>query len=409
MINNDTRLTEILNLSNELNTIQDLDLLLERILFEARKVASADAGSIYIKNGDELIFSHVQNDTLQSRLAPGKKLIFSTFSVKINRNSISGYVADTGEILNIPDVYRIPDSAPYGFDSKYDELSGYETHSMITVPMKTPSGEVLGVLQIINSRDCDKNFCSFPGDDEPLIMHFANNASIVIQRARMTRALLLRMISMAELRDPRETGPHVNRVAAYSIELYEKWALNRGIDHDMINKNKDLLRMAAMLHDVGKVSISDLILKKPARFTDEEYEIMKSHTYAGARLFKDKQSAFDEVAAAVALTHHENWDGSGYPGHIDIETGAPIGKGPEGRASGLKGDEIPIFGRIVALADVYDALSSKRVYKNAWSEKDVLDEIRKDSGKKFDPELVDIFFESLDLMRSIQSRYPDTK
>lgn len=405
MINN-IRFNEILTLSNELNSIQDLDLLLERILFEARKVAGADAGSLYIRDGDELVFSHVQNDTLQSRLAPGKKMIYSTFRVKIDRNSISGYVADTGEILNIPDVYAIPESAPYGFDSSYDELSGYKTRSMITVPMKTPSGNVIGVLQIINSRVCEE-FCMFPEEDEPLIMHFANNASIVIQRARMTRTLLLRMISMAELRDPKETGAHVNRVAAYSIELYEKWAFHKGIPSDEINKNRDILRMAAMLHDVGKVAISDLILKKPARFTDEEYEIMKTHTYAGARLFGDKQSAFDEIASDVALTHHENWDGTGYPGLIDITTGEPLERGSDGRPRGLKGEEIPIFGRVVAIADVYDALSSKRVYKQAWSEEDVLSEIKKDSGKKFDPELVEIFLESADLMRSIKSRYPD--
>ena len=167
--------------------------------------------------------------------------------------------------------------------------------------------------------------------------------------------------------------------------------------------------MAAMLHDVGKVAISDLILKKPGRFTDEEFELMKTHTTHGARLFLHKHSEFDEIAAMVALRHHENWDGSGYPGHIDLETGEPVEKDSRGRALPLRGEEIPIFGRIVALADVYDALSSKRVYKNAWNEKDVLDEIKNQSGKKFDPELVDIFFDSLDMMRSILLRYPDSE
>jgi response regulator RpfG family c-di-GMP phosphodiesterase len=144
---------------------------------------------------------------------------------------------------------------------------------------------------------------------------------MVLQRAQMTRALLLRMIQMAELRDPKETGAHVNRVASYSVEIYEKWARSRSIKENEIQKNRDILRMAAMLHDTGKVAISDLILKKPARFTNEEYEIMKTHTYLGAKLFQDRQSEFDEVAAEVALTHHENWDGTGYPGHVDVETG----------------------------------------------------------------------------------------
>ena len=236
-------------------------------------------------------------------------------------------------------------------------------------------------------------------------LHFANIASMILQRAQMTRALILRMISMAELRDPKETGPHVNRVAAYSVEIYEKWARARGLRTEEIDRKKDILRMAAMLHDVGKVAVSDLILKKPARFTPEEFEIMKTHTYQGARLFKFRESEFDEMSAEVALTHHENWDGTGYPGRIDVDTGEPLEKDSQGRPMPLRGEEIPIFGRIVALTDVFDALSSKRVYKEAWAQDDVLKEMRAMSGKKFDPELVEIFFESLDVIRNIAARY----
>jgi len=167
--------------------------------------------------------------------------------------------------------------------------------------------------------------------------------------------------------------------------------------------------MAAMLHDVGKIAISDMILKKPSRFNEDEYEIMKQHTFLGARLFLDSQSDFDEAAYEVALNHHERWDGKGYPGHIHIETGEPV-EGhitPEGKPLGKKGQEIPIFGRIVALADVYDALSSKRVYKEAWDESEVLTTIEKEAGLQFDPELVDIFFSRLNILRSIQERYQE--
>ncbi|HQQ51941.1 MAG TPA: HD domain-containing protein, partial [Spirochaetota bacterium] len=124
-------------------------------------------------------------------------------------------------------------------------------------------------------------------------------------------------------------------------------------------------------------------------------------------LFHDKQSLFDEIASIVALTHHENWDGTGYPGYIDIDSGQPLEKDKYGKAKPRKGEEIPIYGRIVALADVYDALSSKRVYKDAWDEDSVMSEIKALSGKKFDPELVDIFFESHDFLKSIKQRYPD--
>jgi HD-GYP domain-containing protein (c-di-GMP phosphodiesterase class II) len=225
----------------------------------------------------------------------------------------------------------------------------------------------------------------------------------------MTRAILLRMIRMAELRDPKETGAHVNRVGGYAVEIYEQWARRHKVDAKEMETTRDSLRMAAMLHDVGKVAISDLILKKPGRFNDDEYEVMKQHTVLGARLFGDAQSDFDEAASLVALTHHERWDGKGYPGYVDVNTGGPLKDYtlPDGNPRGKKGEEIPIFGRIVGLADVYDALSSARVYKEAWEESDVLAIIEKEAGHQFDPELVEIFFSSLNVLRSIQQRYKD--
>ena len=239
--------------------------------------------------------------------------------------------------------------------------------------------------------------------------HFAATAALALARAQMTRNIILRMISMAELRDPKETGPHVNRVAAYAVEIYETWAETKGLPEEEIERKKDSLRMAAMLHDVGKVAISDLILKKTDRLSPEEFAIMKSHTYLGARLFRNMQSDFEETAAQVALNHHEKWDGTGYPGHVDpfsIEVltanGAMAGNAPPKR-----GEEIPLYGRIVSVADVYDALNSRRSYKDPWDEGRVLEEIRRLSGKSFDPEVIEAFFDSLDTLKAIAKRYPD--
>jgi response regulator RpfG family c-di-GMP phosphodiesterase len=417
MLDIEQKLNDILKLSSELNSIQDLDLLLEKILFETRKVLNADAGSIQVRDGDYLVFSHVQTDSIQKKLPPGQKLIYSTFRTKISCDSISGCVAINGEVVNIPDVYKFQNTETYRFDPTYDQKSGYRTKSMITIPIKTNRNEILGVMQIINSRrtvvegkSIDDGFeyvGVFDELDEQLAIHFANAASLILQRAQMTRALILRMIGMAELRDPKETGPHVNRVATYSVEIYERWAKRRNMSNAEIEHNKDSFRMAAMLHDVGKVGISDLILKKPARLTAEEYEIMKCHTYIAARLFKNQQSEFDEMSVLVALNHHESWDGTGYPGHIDVETGKPLKTGNDGKPLPKKGEEIPIYGRIVALADVFDALSSKRVYKESWPQEDVVNEIRKESGRKFDPELVEIFLEIYDYLKSILHRYPE--
>ena len=409
MLSEKEKIDLITQISLDINEVKDIDLLLERILTHVRTFFNADAGSIYLKEGDELKFSYTQNDTLQKRMNPEKKLVYNTFSVPINKNSIAGYVAKKRKVVNIPDVYRMNNTLRYAFDSHFDEISNYKTRSMLTVPMTNQHGDLLGVMQIINAQDDEGNIIPFSPSDEPLITHFATSAALSVDRAQITRNIILRMISMAELRDPKETGAHVNRVAAYSVELFEQWAKKRGLPTKDVERKKDLLRMAAMLHDVGKIAISDLILKKPARLTIDEFEIMKSHTYLGARLFKDIRSDFEEVAAEVALNHHEKWDGSGYPGHIDPDTERPLPgfEGDNGQPQPKKGDEIPLFGRIVAVADVYDALCSRRSYKEPWDEDRIIEEMRQSSGNHFDPDLTEAFFSCLDVLKSIAKRYPD--
>lgn len=399
----------ISQISLDINEVKDLDILLERILTRVRKFFNADAGSIYLKQEDKLKFSYTQNDTLQKRLGRGEKLIYSTFFVPINNRSIAGYVAKNCQVVNIHDVYKMNGSEPYTFDSDFDSISDYRTCSIITVPMINQRGDVLGVMQIINAQDDQRNIIPFSRSDESLINNFSTSAALAVERAQMTRNIIMRMISMAELRDPTETGAHVNRVASYSVELYEAWARKKGIPIHQVEMQRDILRMAAMLHDVGKVAISDLILKKAGQLSPDEFEVMKSHTYIGARLFKNPQSEFDDLASEVALSHHERWDGTGYPGHIDPISGQAIlgFKGPDGKPLPKKGEEIPIFGRIVSVADVYDALSSQRSYKDAWDEGRIVEEIHRGSGNFFDPEVVDAFFSCWGVFKSIAERYPD--
>jgi putative nucleotidyltransferase with HDIG domain len=409
MLTEQEKLDALALLGIDLSRIHDLDILMERILTEARRFVNANAGSVYIRDKDMLHFTYTQNDALQKRLAAGEKLIYSTFSIPVDEKSISGYVAESGRPLNIKDVYRIDPTKPYRFNKEIDEYAHYTTCSVLTIPLKNFNDDILGILQIINAQDEADQVVSFSEKDEKMMLHFASIAAVALERAQMTRAILLRMIRMAEMRDPKETGAHVNRVGGYTVEIYEKWANQRSLPSKEIEKNRDLLRMAAMLHDVGKIAISDVILKKPGRFDPEEYEIMKQHTVFGAQLFLDRQSDFDEAAAQVALNHHERWDGYGYPGHVDVATGKPL-KGfeqPDGGAKGKNGEEIPLYGRIVALADVYDALSTARVYKEAWEESEVLSKIEENSGRHFDPELVEIFLSCLDILRSVQQRYTE--
>lgn len=411
MLSAEQKLNTITQMIHDIGEVKDLDLLLERILTNARKFFNADAGSIYLRNGEQLKFSYTQNDSLQKRLSPGKKLIYHTFSVPINKNSIAGYVANKREVVNIPDVYKISNNLPYTFDSHFDEISNYRTRSMLTVPMTNRRGDLLGVMQIINAQDDEGNVIAFAKSDEDHITTFVTSAAHEVERAQMTRNIILRMIKMAELRDPMETGAHVNRVAAYSAELFEEWAKNKGYSpkDEHVVKQKDVLRLAVMLHDVGKIAITDLILKKPARLNMDEYEEMKSHTYKGAKLFEEIESEFDEIAAEVALNHHEKWDGTGYPGHIDPYTEKPLPgyEGDNGQPRPKLGDEIPIFGRIVAVADVYDALCSRRSYKEPWDEDRILEEMHQSSGKHFDPEIAQAFFSCLDVLKSIKKRFPD--
>ncbi len=401
------RLNRILDIDRELDLIKDLDLLLERLLLLARREANADAGTVYIRNGDQLAFTHTQNDTFQAKLKPDEKLIYSIFSIPISDKSISGFVANHETFLNIPDMYNISGNAPYHFDPSFDKKTGYKTVSSLSFPLISSDGDLLGVMQLLNARGRKGDFSAFKSDDEPFFEIFARFGSKAIQRAQMTRNLLITITGFAGLRDPKETGAHVNRVGSFSMEIYEAWAKRRNIDAEERDKNKDILRMAAMLHDVGKVGISDIILKKPGKFDDDEYRVMQSHTWLGARQFLEK-TELNTIAQEVALYHHENWDGSGYPGRIgDLFEADKYIRDVEERPEGFKGEEIPLFARVVAIADVYDALCSKRVYKEAWAEEDALKVMREESGRKFDPELIEAFFTVLPTLGSIRERYQD--
>ena len=282
-----------------------------------------------------------------------------------------------------------------------------KTASTLTIPFISQDKKLKGVIKVINTSDDDGNIIPFPLDDEILLTPYANNESMILRRSNITRSMILRMIKMAELRDPKETGTHVNRVAGYTMEIFDRWAFHHKVPVDEKEKFRDILKISSMLHDVGKVAISDVILKKPARFTQEEYRAIQNHTVYGASLFSDQYSPADLLSRDIALTHHENWDGTGYPGWVSPATGKIERSDGKGNPLGKKGEEIPLGGRIVAIADVFDALCSKRAYKEPWGEKEVLREMKRLSGKKFDPELIEIFFEVLPGIKRIQRNHPE--
>lgn len=166
-----------------------------------------------------------------------------------------------------------------------------------------------------------------------------------------------------------ETGEHVKRVGLITKVIAKELGFK--------NQKLEFISTAAMLHDIGKIGIPDAILNKPTKLEDNEWEVMKQHTIIGYKILSTVDNPLFKMASNIALYHHENWDGSGYP-------------------KGLKGEEIPLEARIVALVDVYDALSTDRVYRKAWSEEKVLKYIKELNGKKFDPNIVEIFLNNYD-------------
>ncbi|MCK5154285.1 MAG: HD domain-containing protein [Spirochaetales bacterium] len=178
-----------------------------------------------------------------------------------------------------------------------------------------------------------------------------------------------------------ETGAHITRVSSYSLILSESY----GLSQDM----RDLLYMAAPLHDIGKLGVPDSILLKPGRLTPEEIETMKEHTSIGYKILVNSSSKYLKAGAVIAISHHEKFDGTGYP-------------------RGLEGEDIPVFGRIVSIADVFDALTTKRPYKDAWPFEKAVNFIKEEKGKHFDPVFVDLFIENLSKIRQIFDNHSNT-
>ena len=402
------KLQRIIESEKMLGEIQDVDVLLERILTEARSIVHADAGSIYVVDSGNLKIKYAQNDTQLKSLAPGDKLPYTFFSFPINEKSIAGYVAYSGQVLNIDDAYEIPSDKPYKFNQTTDKTTEYRTKSIYTIPLKTPIGKLLGILQIINAQNENGEVISFDSDAELFINHFAQSAIKALENAYLTSNMVRRMLKMAEFRDPKETYSHVERVSSFALEIYDRWAYNHNIPESQSHKFRDTLKIAAKFHDVGKVGISDIILKKQSpRFTPEERAIMKGHSCIGANLFDPPESFLDEMCRDVALYHHERWDGGeeGYPGKFDYSS-FTIGE-PLVVKEHISGNDIPLCARIVAVADVFDALSHKRCYKDAWKIEDAFSEIQVGSGTQFDPEVVLAFMQIRDRISAIQLAFPD--
>ncbi len=237
----------------------------------------------------------------------------------------------------------------------------------IIFPLKTISKQ----LQVLEGDDIDDLGvieCSQRGEIAELVKILNKRTSLaksLYSEIELTqKEIIFTMGSIAESRS-KETANHVKRVAKYSYLLAKYYGLDE--------KEAQMLQEASPMHDIGKVAIPDAILKKPGKLDDAEFQIMQTHAELGYEMLKHSHRELLQTAAIVAYEHHEKWDGSGYP-------------------RGLKEKNIHIYGRITAVADVFDALGSNRVYKKAWEDEKIFQLFQEEKGKHFDPELIDIFF-----------------
>lgn len=383
-----------------------LDELLHRVLLKARHLTEAEAGSIFLLAGRggsrHLQARSLQNDAID--------LAEADIRLALTPRSIAGYVALTGETVFIDDLYALK-GRPFSFYPDVDSRLGYVSRTMLCFPLVNERGAVVAVVQLINRRP--------PGSRRPLpfarrhaalvapVNHFAGRA---IERAAMTEAILRKnarlraqrqtiaglqaetedafMLSIrllakaAELHDE-VTGNHILRVNEYCFALATALGQPRAWCRE--------IRYSAQLHDVGKMSVDAAILRKRGALTAEEWQEMRRHPLYGYEILRTSPRL--AMAADIARCHHEKWDGSGYP-------------------AGLRGEAIPLAARIVAVADVYDALRAARPYKPALSHDEACRIMREGDDRiapdgHFDPRILAAFHGVADAMDGIWEMLQD--
>ncbi len=267
-------------------------------------------------------------------------------------------------------------------------MTGLETCQKLKQNQATASIPVIFVTALSDPADEAEGFAVGAVDyltkpvSPPIVKaRIKTHLSLVkVEELEKTRLqIILKLGKAAEFKD-NETGMHVIRMSHYAKELAIAAGHSLAFADDLLN--------AAPMHDIGKIGIPDSILRKPGPLDADEWKIMQTHAEIGAQIMGDEESSLLKMAAIIALCHHEKWDGSGYPRH-------------------LKGEQIPLVARLVAIADVFDALTSVRPYKKAWTIDAAFTQIQNDAGKHFDPELVNLFISIKDKILLIKEKWAD--
>ena len=351
-------LVSLVKISRSITALTDIDELLRVIAEETKNAIQADRCTVFLWDKD--------SDELWSKVALG---LDSSKEIRFPADKgLAGYVVKTGESLNIVDAYN-----DARFNPEVDLKTGYRTKTILCMPITNNNREIIGAFQVLNKIDG-----VFTKNDEDLLVAIGGSASIALENAQLfdkqlqmyhEQKLLFDSFidTLAIAVDARDkiTAGHSTRVRLYSTLLAQ--------EIDMAPKDIALLEKAAILHDIGKIGIRDSVLQKDGKLTDEEYKHIQEHVRITHNILNRIYMSQDfRIITEMACSHHEKWDGSGYYRH-------------------LKGEEITLGGRILAVADVFDAITSKRHYRDKMPIANVIGILMKDSGSHFDKSLVDTF------------------
>ena len=348
-------LVSLVKIGRSITALTDIDVLLKVIAEETKNALQADRCTVFIYDKEK--------NELWSKVALGMEEI--RFPAD---KGLAGYVAKTGESVNIADAYTDP-----RFNKDVDIKSGYHTKSILCMPIKNNNQEIIGAFQVLNKLNG-----VFTKNDEDLLVAIGGSASIALENAQLFEqqkelykeqkqlfdSFIDTLATSIDARDKITSG-HSSRVKLYAMLIVN--ALNMNL-HD-----KEIIEKAAILHDIGKIGIKDSVLQKEGKLTPEEYAHIQQHVKITHDIL-DKIHMSDDckLITDIACSHHEKWDGTGYYRH-------------------LSGENIPFGGRILAVSDVFDAITSKRHYRDKMPIANVIKILINDSGSHFDKNIVDVF------------------
>ncbi|OGI20340.1 MAG: hypothetical protein A2287_04330 [Candidatus Melainabacteria bacterium RIFOXYA12_FULL_32_12] len=352
-------LISLLKIGRSIAAETDIDKLLEIIAEETKATLNADRCTVFLLDRE--------TNELWSKVALGMGQQEIRFPAHMG---LAGHVATTGKTINIKDAYNDD-----RFNKEIDKKTGYTTKTILCMPMRNLNQEIVGVFQVLNKL----GGATFSDEDEDLLIAIGSSAGIALENARLFQKQLLMyedqkrsfisfINTLAAAIDARDkiTSGHSTRVTGYSVAIAKQMEIPQ--------EKIEVLEIAALLHDFGKIGIKDSVLCKEGKLTDEEYKHIQEHAYITNEILKNMY--FEEKyknVPEIASSHHEKYNGMGY-------------------FRKTKGEEIPLGGRILAVADVFDAITSKRHYRDRMPFLQVLSILKKDSGSHFDGGIVDEFF-----------------